>query len=106
MSHTTLIHILKINELRKGVGKASGKPYEMQDCETMILDASGQVQQVGVLMLPKEMVGDKAPTPGRYFASFTLATDRERRIVSQLVGLQPVEASRAPAPSSQGTGAK
>ena len=95
-AHAVQIQILKVNDLRTGVGKASGKPYAMQDAETVIFTETGSVQSVGVLMLPKDMTGDKAPTPGMYQATFTLGTDRERRVIAQVVTLQALVARTTP----------
>jgi hypothetical protein len=86
------LQILKLNDVREGVGKASGKPYRMQDAECLILNDTGEVDQVGVLMLSPEQVG-KTET-GTYLGSFAMRanTSREgqRRIEAVLTGLTPV----------------
>ena len=86
------LQILKVNDVREGVGKVSKNPYRMQDCECLILDDQGNVDQVGVLMLSKEQV-DKT-VPGVYLGSFAMRanTSREggRKIEAVLTGLSPV----------------
>jgi hypothetical protein len=86
------LQILKLNPIREGVGKASGKPYRMQDAECLILDDAGAVDQVGVLMLSPEQV-DKT-MPGTYLGSFAMrantSRDGQRRIEAVLTGLTPV----------------
>lgn len=91
----SLIQILKVNELKSGISKTNGKPYEMQDAECMLLKETGEIDQVGVLQLPKDMRGESAPgvpkvQPGIYMGSFALRADMaSRRINAVLVGLQP-----------------
>ena len=86
------LQILKVNPVREGVGKQSGNPYRMQDAECMILNDQGEVDQVGVLMLAKDQVGNTLP--GVYLGSFAMRanTSREggRRIEAVLTGLSPV----------------
>ncbi len=87
------LQILKLNPIREGVGKESGKPYRMQDAECLILSDQGEVDQVGVLMLSKEQVG--VTMPGIYLGTFAMAADTskegQRRIVARLTGLTPVK---------------
>jgi hypothetical protein len=87
--HLSFIQIIKVNEARKGVSKKTGNPYEMQDAECMLLDETGLPQTVGVLMIPKDLMGKVVP--GVYAASFTLGTDQERRIVARVVELRPMQ---------------
>lgn len=86
------LQILKVNAIREGTGKTSGNPYRMQDAECMILSDTGEVDQVGVLMLSKEQVG--VTQPGIYLGHFAMRanTSREggRKIEAVLTGLQPV----------------
>ena len=87
------LQILKVNDVREGVGKVSKNPYRMQDCECLILDDKGEVDQVGVLMLAKDQV-DKT-VPGIYLGSFAMRanTSKEggRKIEAVLTGLTPVK---------------
>lgn len=87
------LQILKVNEIREGVGKASGNKYRMQDCEAIILDERGQPDSVGVLMLAKDQVGNTVT--GTYVGSFAMrasnAKDGGRRIEAVLTGLSPVK---------------
>lgn len=91
------LQILKVNDIREGIGKASGKEYRMQDCECVILTEAGEVDEVGVLMLGKDQVGNTQP--GIYVGSFALRADKsrdgQRRIGAVLTGLRPVKRSGA-----------
>lgn len=83
------LQILKVNEARKG--NKNGRDWLMQDCECILLDDSGNPDSVGVLMLPKDMVEDKAPKAGVYSGAFTLKPDiMTKRIEARLVSLTPV----------------
>jgi hypothetical protein len=85
----SVLQIIKVNEARSGNSKVSGKPYTMQDCECLLLDAAtGAVDQVGVLMLPRDLTGKVVP--GVYIGSFALKADMQtRKIGAVLTGLQP-----------------
>lgn len=97
MAITSILKIIKINELRKG--SKDGREWAMQDAECILLDDNGEEQQVGVLMLPKHLRGDAAPGRGIYLGSFALqAGMRDRRIEAVLTGLQPYSV-----PSAKGT---
>lgn len=91
----SIIRIFKVNEVRKGVGRESGKPYEMQDAECCLLKDTGEIDQVGVLTLPKELTGEDANgrprvAPGDYIGTFALKSGmKDRKIGAVLVGLQP-----------------
>ena len=91
------LQILKLNDIREGVGKESGRPYRMQDAECIILGEAGDVDEVGVLMLSKDQVGNVQP--GTYVGSFALRADKsrdgQRRIGAVLTGLRPVKKSGA-----------
>lgn len=87
----SFLQILKLNEARSG--EKNGRKWEMQDAECVIYDEAGAVDQVGVLMIPKALMG--RVQPGTYIGSFALRanTTREgqRRIEAVLTGLSPVE---------------
>lgn len=84
-----IIKIFKVNEAR--TGNKEGRPWEMQDAECALLNEKFEVDQIGVLQLPKELRGPKAPLPGVYSGSFALRPDlRTRRIEAVLTGLTPV----------------
>ena len=53
MSHLARIQIFKANAARAGIAK-TGNPYVMQSCEVGLCDATGAVDKVGELMLPKD----------------------------------------------------
>jgi hypothetical protein len=99
----SILHILKVNDSRKGVSAKTGRPYEMQDAECCLITDTGEVDQVGVLQIPRELMGKVVP--GHYIGSFSLRPDMaSRRINAVLVGLQPyapaVPGSRPAAPAS------
>ncbi|WP_343593349.1 hypothetical protein [Paracidovorax wautersii] len=94
MSFTSVLQILKVNDLRSG--SKDGRAWQMQDAECILLGDSGEVQQVGVLQLPRHLVGEAAPAPGTYVGGFALqAGMRDRRISAVLVSLQPYTTGRA-----------
>lgn len=83
----SILQILKVNDARSGTSK-EGRPWEMQDCECLLLKDTGEVDQVGVLSLPKDLRGKVVP--GTYLGSFGLRPSlKDRRIEAVLVGLQP-----------------
>lgn len=99
MAITSIIKIIKVNELRNGV--KDGRPWQMQDAECILMDENGEEQQVGVLMLPKHLRGDQAPLRGIYLGSFALqAGMRDRRIEAVLTGLQLYKVPEAKAVKS------
>lgn len=84
----SLLQILKVNDLREG--SKEGRAWKMQDAECILLTDEGQPDQVGVLMLPKELVGTGLK-PGRYTGAFSLRPNLStRRIEAVLVSLTPV----------------
>lgn len=86
MIGSALIQIIKVNEQRSGVKE--GRPWSMQDAECLLLDDNAQPTMVGVLQLPKDLMGDKAPKPGIYTGSFALKSGlRDRRIEAVLTSL-------------------
>lgn len=95
--HTSILQIFKLNEARTGTSAKTGKAWKMQDAECAILNETGQVESVGVLMIPREM--DGKVTPGIFIGSFTLRADSsregQRRIEPVLVGLQPYAIKQA-----------
>lgn len=100
MAFAYIIQILKINEKR--TGNKNGRDWAVQDAECMLLTDDGQIDQVGVLPLPREMMGDNAPKPGLYTGSFALrAGMQDRRIGPVLTALSPYNAPRAAAKAPQ-----
>lgn len=89
------LQILKVNELRKGIGKVSKEPYEMQDAECIILSDTGEVAEVGVLLIPKDLMG--TIQPGTFAGSFAMRANKGkeggRKIEAVLTGLRPVTRS-------------
>lgn len=88
----SILQIIKVNEPKTGV--KDGRPWEIQDCECILLKEDGSPDQVGVLSLPKDLRGKTVA--GVYLGSFVLRADlRSRRIEAQLVGLQPYAVRKA-----------
>lgn len=82
----SVLQIFKVNDPRSG--EKDGRKWEMQDAECGLLDADGVVQSVGVLPIPRDLIGKAQP--GVYIGSFALRPDlRTRRIMPILTGLQP-----------------
>ncbi|MFE1572230.1 hypothetical protein ACFIQG_10470 [Comamonas odontotermitis] len=93
MAFSSIIEILKVGDIRSGVGK-TGKPWQMQEAECILRDQDGGVVQVGVLDVPRDLIDNLRP--GVYTASFTLSAHyQSRKIGAQLVALTPLPA-RAP----------
>ena len=93
----SILQVFKVNDVKEGNAKVSGKPYRMQDAECALLTDDGTVDQVGVLMLPKALVDKVAP--GVFLGSFALrANMASRRIEAVLTDLQPYS-DKQPAPA-------
>lgn len=91
----SIVHILKLNDIRKGVSTKSGKPYELQDAECVLLADDGTVGSVGVLTLPRDL---RELAPGLYTAHFAMrANPASRRIEAVVTGLTPVPPAASPA---------
>lgn len=89
------IQIFKLDEVKKGTSAKTGKPYEIHTAQAALIDASGQVDQVGVLDIPVDL-RDKVK-PGRYTGTFAMKTNfMNGRIESHLIGLTPVPAAPKP----------
>lgn len=94
----SILQILKVNDLRKGISAKTQKPWEMQDAECILINADGSVGSVGVLQLPKSLMGDKTPTPGTYTATFALVSGMtDRKINAVLTALTPVSKTQVKA---------
>lgn len=93
----SIIQILKLNESRSG--EKNGRKWEMQDAECLLLNEDGTVNQVGVLMLPKDLMGKVQP--GTFMGTFALRADTsregQRRINAILTGLNPIPSGKQPA---------
>ena len=99
----SILQILKINEAKTGTSKKTGNAYDMQDAECLLLTETGEVDQVGVLMIPKDLRGKVVP--GIYMGTFALRSSlMDRRIEAVLTGLSPVPVKpqhKAPAGGAQ-----
>lgn len=82
-----IVQVIKVNEARSG--SKDGRAWEMQDAECILLDEQGNPDQVGVLMVPKDLRNNIKP--GQYTGSFSLvASLRDRRIEARLTNLVPL----------------
>jgi len=91
----SILQVLKVNEVRKGISSKTQRPYEMQDAECLLLKETGEVDQVGVLQIPRELLGKVVP--GVYLGSFALRPNMaSRRLEAQLTGLQPYAVKQPP----------
>lgn len=91
----SILQILKLNDVREGVSAKTGKAYRMQDAECLLLKDSGEVDQVGVLQIPRDLFGTVAP--GIYLGTFALRPNMaSRRIEAHLTGLQPYTVKAPP----------
>lgn len=88
MSHPSVIQILKLNEPRSGKTD-KGKEWKMQEAECILLDSDGGVTEVGVLDIPRELIG--LLKPGNYRPSYAFkAHYQTRKIGPVLVALEPI----------------
>jgi hypothetical protein len=106
----SIIRILKVNDLR--TGNKDGRPWEMQDAECCLLKDTGEIDQVGVLQIPRELrgtgpLGQPKVAPGDYIGTFALKPDMaSRRINAVLTGLQPYSVGKATPASPKASGAQ
>lgn len=88
------IHVFKLDEVKKGISKKSGQPYEIHTAQTALIDVAGNVDTVGVLDIPPDLRGKV--NPGRYTATFAMKTNfMTGRIEAALVGLLPIVDTKA-----------
>lgn len=92
-----VLQILKV-DTRRGIGKASGKPYEMVIAKCNVLDEHGQFIDHGELVLPDAAKNYGA---GFYAAELQLSSYRGH-IEARVTGLRPVNAKA----SNNGAAAK
>lgn len=89
------IRVLIVQEVRKGVSKRTGTPFEMQEIDCMTLDENGVEMQVGVMQVPAPLLGKI--TRGTYAPVYGMRVDfASRGIKPAIVDLTPV--SGAPTP--------
>lgn len=88
----SILQVLKVSEVRKGVGAASNKPYEIQDADCILINDDGTPNAVGTWMVSRDLTGKLQP--GTYTATFSLAVgqgkDNRGRIGAVITGLTPV----------------
>lgn len=82
------IQIFKLDEVKKGVSKKTGNPYEIHTAQAALIDAAGNIDTVGVLDIPQSL--REQVKPGVYTGSFSMKTNFQTgRIESVLTGLTP-----------------
>ena len=92
------IQIFKLDDVKKGVSKRTGNPYEIHTAQAALIDAAGNVDTVGVLDIPQAL--REQVKPGVFTGSFAMKTNFQTgRIESVLTGLTPVPSRAAPAPA-------
>lgn len=92
------IQIFKLDEVKKGVSKRTGNPYEIHTAQAALIDVAGNVDTVGVLDIPQAL--REQVKPGIYTGSFAMKTNFQTgRIESVLTGLTPVVGRTAPGPA-------
>lgn len=98
----SILQILKLNDPKTGVSSKTGRPYDMQSAECLLLTDTGAVDQVGVLDVPKHL-RDKV-TLGTFLGSFAMrANMASRKIEAVLVDLTPMPPQKpaaAPKPAT------
>lgn len=91
----SILQILKLNEPRSGV--KNDRKWEMQDAECLLFNDDGSVAEVGVLVIPKDLMGKVSL--GFFIGRFALRADKsregQRRINAVLTGLEPYAAPAA-----------
>lgn len=106
---SNLIQILKVDEPRSGVSKKSGTPFTTRSCQCILLDETGELGDVGVLRLPKDMVSDEtAPKPGVYMCNHKLGVSYDKKEIGLVItSLVPYDLRKmapvAPAPAAAKT---
>lgn len=89
------IKVLIVQEVRKGTGRNSGKPYEMQEIDCMTLDQDGVEMQVGVMQVPAPLLGKI--TRGTYRPVYGMRVDfASRGIKPAIIDLEPVVSAPVP----------
>jgi len=85
--HVSYLKVIKVNDPRSGV--KDGRPWTINEAECLLLDENGGALSVGVLRIPKDLVGKVVA--GDYAASFVLGVDRERKVTAFVEHLAPIK---------------
>lgn len=92
------IQIFKLDEVKKGISKKTGSPYEIHTAQAALIDAAGNVDTVGVLDIPPAL--RETVKPGLFTGSFAMKTNfATGRIEAALTGLTPA-VTRQPSAAS------
>lgn len=84
------IQIFKLDEVKKGISKKNGNPYEIHTAQAALIDVAGNIDTVGVLDIPPQLRDQVKP--GIYAGSFAMKTNFSTgRIEAVLVGLTPAQ---------------
>lgn len=105
MAFTSTIQILKVSqELSKKINPDTGKPYESTIARTALINDDGELETVGRLRVPRDLVSIAAV--GVFRAGFALRVPDygadKGDVVAVLTSLTPVPPARpaAPAPAT------
>lgn len=92
MSFSSTLQILKVNAMESGVAKATGKPWDRQTAECMLLADDGTIECVGRLVLPTAL--RESAAVGIFRAVFALVVptfgDQKGDVTARLSSLIPV----------------
>ncbi len=95
------IQIFKLDEVKKGISKKNGSPYEIHTAQCALVDAVGNIDTVGVLDIPQALRGQV--TAGLYTATFAMRTSMMTgRIEAVLTGLVAIPQRGKPATTGAG----
>lgn len=98
MSFSSIVQVLKVNEIEKGISKKTGQPWERHTAECCLLDDAGLVECVGRLSIPTALRGEVKV--GTFRAGFSLHVptfgDQKGDIGARLISLVPTVAKAPP----------
>jgi len=102
MAFSSTIQILKLEQsLSKKLNPETGRPYESTVARALLLNDDGEVETLGRLRVPRDLV--PLAKIGTFRAAFALTVpdfgESKGEIVAQLVGLTSVPPARVPAAS-------
>jgi len=103
MAFSSRIHVFKVNEPR--AWNFEGKSGTSHSAECALLDEAGNIDQVGVLRIPPDMV-DKVKANTVYTGHFSMRANPASRklepVLTNMVEVPPSARAPARAPATQG----
>ena len=82
-----ILQVMHVNEVKRGVSRVSGKPYEIQTAYAMVLNESGEPEAVGELLIPRDQT--EQIKPGLFTGTYQFGVDEKKNIGARLVALTP-----------------